>query len=319
MAHKVVLCGAGFLGKNIARTIVEGASNGAPLRVQISSRHPEKVHSLLSQFIPPSRLLPPISLDVTRPETLLPAFEDARVVISLVGLLSGTAEQFNKIQWKGAENVARAAKQVGAKLVHISAIGANPDSGIPYMRTKGLGEQAVFNWCPDATIIRPSLVFGPDDDFFNRFARLSRYLPFLPVFAGGQSRFQPVFVGDIAQAIEVIMRQAKIKDSYAGKVIEAGGPEVFTFGEIMQLVLTYSKRKRPIVSLPLAIGMLQGTIMEKLPQNVFTITRDQIRQLTVDNIVPEPLPENHISLQQLFEDASLGPLASVHEILPTYL
>lgn len=188
-------------------------------------------------------MLPPVQLDITKPETLLPAFQDAKVVVSLVGLLAGTSDEFDKVQWKGAENVARAAKAINAKLVHISAIGANANSNIPYMRTKGLAENAVFHFCPDATVIRPSLVFGPDDDFFNvvplhiqllfiaelsfqKFSRLSRFLPFLPVFAGGKSRFQPVCVHDIARAVEVITRHdGKSKDPYGGKIIEAGGPE----------------------------------------------------------------------------------------------
>jgi len=265
-------------------------------------------------------LLPPVQLDITKPETLLPAFQDAKVIVSLVGLLAGTPDEFDKVQWKGAENVARAAKAINAKLVHISAIGANANSNIPYMRTKGLAEKAVFQFCPDATVIRPSLVFGPDDDFFNKFSRLSRFLPFLPVFAGGKSRFQPVFVHDVARAVEVITRyDGKSKDPYRGKIIEAGGPEVFTFREIMELVLKYNRRSRPIISLPLLIGMLQGVVMERLPANLFTVTRDQLKQLTMDNVVPEPLPENHITLGQLFEDASLGSLTSVHEVLPMYL
>ena len=185
---KVVVCGAGFLGmsclarrwitsrvivgRNIAHAIAQGATDSAPRLIRVSSRHPEKTHSALLQSVPPSRLLPPVALDVTVPETLFPAFQDAQVVVSLVGLLTGTPEDFNRIQWKGAENVARAAKAVDAKLVHVSAIGADINSKVPYIRTKGLAEQAIFHLCPDATIIRPSLVFGPDDDFFN-------VLPFL--------------------------------------------------------------------------------------------------------------------------------------------
>ena len=153
-------------GRNIARAISQGVST-PPRLVQISSRHPEKTHSALLKSIPPSQLLPPVPLDVTKPETLLPALQDANVVVSLVGLLAGTPDEFDKVQWRGAENVARAAAAINAKLVHISAIGADPDSDIPYMRTKGLAEKAVFQLCPGATVIRPSLVFGPDDDLFN--------------------------------------------------------------------------------------------------------------------------------------------------------
>lgn len=132
--------------------------------------------------VPKDRLLPPVPLDITKPNTLAPAFEDASVVVSLVGLMHGRPQEFDEIQWHGAENVARAAKQVGAKLVHFSAIGADPNSRIPYARTKGLAEISVLDICPNATVIRPSLVFGPEDDFFNvsvdaasKFASLSRF------------------------------------------------------------------------------------------------------------------------------------------------
>lgn len=136
-------------------------------RVQISSRKPEKMHSTLQRVIPNNILLPPVSIDIMDPNTLIPAFVDAKVVISLVGVMHGSVEDFEDIQWKGAENIAKAARDVGAKLIHVSAIGADSKSKIPYVRTKGLGEAAVFATCPDATVIRPSLVFGPEDDFFN--------------------------------------------------------------------------------------------------------------------------------------------------------
>ncbi|PFH54879.1 hypothetical protein AMATHDRAFT_134656 [Amanita thiersii Skay4041] len=317
---KVVICGAGFLGTNIARAITSAPTGSPPRRIQISSRHPEKAHSILAATAQKELLLPPISLDVTKPESLLPAFKDTSVIVSLVGLLAGTPEQFNKIQWKGAENVAKAANEVGAKLIHISAIGADVKSTIPYMRTKGLAEQSIASICHDSIIIRPSLVFGPDDDFFNRFSRLARYLPVLPVFSGGLSRFQPVYVGDIAKAVELLSRgDENTKHMFTCKVVEAGGPEVFTFKEMMKLVLKYNKRTRPIISLPLSVGLLQAALMEKLPPNMFTVTKDQLQQLSMDNIVSDSMPLNHITLQQLFKDASLGPLTSVHDILPSYL
>lgn len=169
------------------------------------------------------------------------AFDGATAVISLVGIMHGTPQDFERIQWRGAENVAVCAKEVGAKLIHFSAIGANAQSNIPYARTKALAERAVFDVMPEATVIRPSLVFGPEDDFFNvnlffnviryltyhqRFARLSRFLPFLPVFGGGRSRFQPVYVGDLARLVEVISRdEPNISQDVAGQIIEAGGPK----------------------------------------------------------------------------------------------
>lgn len=135
-------------------------------RVQLASRKPEATHSQLSKVINNEHLLPPVDVDVTKPETLRPAFKDAYAVVSLVGILQGTPEQFEQIQWKGAENVAAAAKEAGAKLVHFSAIGADQGSKLPYARTKALGEQAAFRHCPDAVVIRPSLIFGPGDGFF---------------------------------------------------------------------------------------------------------------------------------------------------------
>ena len=136
-------------------------------RVQISSRKPEKVWHSLRSVIPQDRLLPPVRVDITHKETLPPAFENADVIVSLVGIMHGSIQDFEDIQWKGAENVAKCAKDAGARLIHFSAIGANSNSKIPYTRTKGLGEQSILAVDPTATIIRPSLVFGPEDDFFN--------------------------------------------------------------------------------------------------------------------------------------------------------
>jgi len=228
---------------NIARQIANvSISSSAVRRVQLSSRNPFSIHEKLEKELQGDRLLPPVTLDITKPSTLVPAFENAGVIVSLVGLMHGTPQQFEDIQWHGAENVARAARQAGAKLVHFSAIGADPDSHVPYARTKGLAEISVLKICPDATIIKPSLVFGPEDDFFNvclcfwgglasnravrqRFARLARFLPFLPVYGGGTTLLQPVYVGDLARAVEVISRMdPSIENQISGKIIEAGGP-----------------------------------------------------------------------------------------------
>lgn len=255
------MCGAGFLGKSyklpymicltvemsgksIVRTLAASSFGRDIPQIQISSRHPEKVHNVLKNTIPQDRLLPPVSLDVTKPATLRLAFQDANVVVSLVGVLNGSPKTFEEIQLKGAENVARAAKGVGAKLIHFSAIGADPQSEVMYAKSKGLAENSILHICPDVTIIRPSLVFGPEDDFFNvrillnyvgfaqcqgyyqRFSRLSKFLPFLPVFGGGTSRFQPVYVEDLAKAVEIIARDdPDVNKSVSGSIIEAGGPE----------------------------------------------------------------------------------------------
>lgn len=240
-------------GSHIAREII---TTNSPTRiVQVASRRPERVHRSLYDSLRPaaqSRLLPPKAVDITDQSTLAPAFQDADVVVSLVGIMHGTPADFERIQWRGAENVARAARAVGAKLIHISAIGADSQSELPYERTKALGEEAVFRTCADATIIRPSIVFGPEDDFFNvcnvvqllfdraclyevqRFAKLSRVLPFMPVFAGGQALFQPVYVGDIARLVELLSRgDPNINSNMKGKIIEAGGPDGLSLTQIV--------------------------------------------------------------------------------------
>ncbi|KAI0319769.1 NAD-P-binding protein [Amylostereum chailletii] len=320
MSRKVVICGAGFIGSRIATTISHAnESTSALRRIQISSRSPDKIVDSLRGHIVQDHLLPAVPVDITKPETLASAFEGAHYVVSMVGILTGSPEAFERIQWKGAENVARATAAAGAKLVHISAIGADKLSQVPYERTKALGEEVAFKHCPDATVIRPSLVFGPGDGFFNRFAQLSKYLPFLPVFGNGSSKFQPVFVDDLARLVEILTREnSDQKLDVTGKIIEAGGPQVFSFKEIMQLVLKYTHRTRPIIPVPWSIGELQGLVLERLPSNVFTLTRDQVEQLKRDNIVSSPLPPTHVSFEDFLQQHGCT-LRSVHEILPTYL
>ncbi|KAF7981130.1 hypothetical protein HWV62_34867 [Athelia sp. TMB] len=313
---------------NIARRLA-GKAVPSNRRVQISSRSPEKVQAALERDpdVDTARLLPAVSVDITNPHTLAPSFKGADVVVSLVGIMHGTPSDFERIQWKGAENVAHAAKDAGAKLIHFSAIGADANSSIPYARTKALAEKSVFEICPDATVIRPSLVFGPGDGFFNASCLiptgLSRYLPFLPVFGGGTSRFQPVYSGDIARAVEIIAKDDKdIRKTVAGKIVEAGGPDVFTYREMMELVLKYNHRRRPIISLPFAVGMMQGLVLEQLPLNLFTVTRAQIEQLKSDNVISGPgasSTANYLTFKDLVESKSQDPLQTVHDILPTYL
>lgn len=322
MSHKIVICGAGFLGLNIARQIANAPAVGSLVRrVQLSSRNPAPLYARLKKEVLSDHLLPPVALDITKPPTLTPAFENAQVVVSLVGLMHGTPQQFEDIQWHGAENVARAARQANAKLVHFSAIGADPNSHIPYARTKGLAEKSVMEICPNATIIRPSLVFGPEDDFFNRFAKLARFLPFLPVYGGGTARFQPVYVGDLARAVEIISRMDPgIEKQVSGKTTEAGGPDTFTFKQLMELVLKYTNRHRPIISLPFSLGYAQGAVLEKLPPNLFTVTRAQVEQLRKDNVITEEEGPGKFSFSKLIAKGyDCSPLESLLDVLPQYL
>ncbi|RKP34310.1 hypothetical protein BJ085DRAFT_12173, partial [Dimargaris cristalligena] len=221
--------------------------------------------------------------DITDAEQVQQACQGAALIINLVGIMHESPPRytFDSVQHQGARNVAQGAWQAGARLVHVSAIGADPHSTIPYPRTKGLGELAVRDAHPKAVIFRPSIVFGKEDDFFNRFARLARFLPVMPVFGGGHTKFQPVYVNDLAAGL----CRVAWTDEYSGKIIEAGGPRVYSYREIMELTLKESGLHRPIVSLPWSVSAAQAWVLEKLPPNLFTLTQDQVNLLKIDNVV----------------------------------
>ncbi|KAF8311181.1 NAD(P)-binding protein [Clavulina sp. PMI_390] len=367
MSRKIVICGSGFLGSYIAKELAKTSLRNI---VCLASRNPAPKHAqlLASQSFSSRKeaLSEPLAIDVTQTyESRLPAFAGAHTIISLVGILYGSPQQFDKVQLKGAENVARAASEIGARLVHVSAIGADVSSALPYFRTKGLAERAVFEHVPHATVLRPSLVFGPGDGFFARFGTLSRFLPFLPVFGDGITKFQPVYAGDIARFIALYVNadlessntsDATLKsdsasgsssstlpvDAIQGKIFECGGPDVFTYREMMEIVLKYSDRRRPIISLPWSVGKLQGWALEKLPENILTLTRDQVEQLKMDNVAhpsalvgarhggvkPSVISPGHSAEAGLDElpgfasilkrHTSSGP-TSVHDVLPSYM
>ncbi|KAI8816379.1 NAD(P)-binding protein, partial [Fimicolochytrium jonesii] len=294
----VILGGQGFIGRSVARAILSASPT---VRVQLASRriNPKSPPLLttkqsdLASFLPPtsppsllSRVLPPCHADITDPASLAKACADATGIVNLVGIMHEQHPKytFDSVHEHGPRSVAKVAKEVGARLVHVSAIGADPESDIPYARSKGRGEDAVRSVLRDeVTIIRPSIVFGPDDDFFNRFAKLATILPVVPVFGGGETRFQPVYVEDLAKGIAASVLSPKP----IGKTIEAGGPNVYTYADMMKLMLQQANMWRPVVSVPWFVGNVQGMVFEKLPLNLFTLTRDQVRLLKFDNVVGE--------------------------------
>ncbi|OFW70970.1 MAG: 3-beta hydroxysteroid dehydrogenase, partial [Alphaproteobacteria bacterium RBG_16_64_48] len=231
-------------------------------------------------------------------------------VINLVGILFPTGKQtFKAVQDEGARHVAEAARAAGAKaLVHISAIGASPDAPSVYARTKAAGEAAVKDVYPGAVILRPSIVFGPEDDFFNRFAKLARIAPALPLIGGGKTRFQPVFAGDVAKAV-IAGLTGKAE---AGAPYELGGPEVLTLKEVMERVLTYTMRKRLLVPEPFWLAKLQAAFLQLLPKPPLTI--DQVRLLQSDNVVSEAA----IKAGRTLEGLGIEPVA-IAAIVPGYL
>ncbi len=295
--------GSGFIGRHVVSAI---AKTGARMRVAV--RRPELAGHL--QPLGNVGQINAVQANVRYPDSLLAAAEGADAVINLVGILFPTGKQtFKAVQDEGARHVAEAARAGGARaLVHVSAIGARSQSPSAYARTKAQGEAAVKEVFPDAVILRPSVVFGPDDDFFNRFAALARLAPALPLIGGGKTKLEPVFVGDVAKAVlDGLTGKAK-----AGAPYELGGPEVLTLKQVMERVLTYSMRKRWLVPLPFWVAKFQAAFLQFLPNPPLTV--DQVRLLEADNVVSEEAKRNSRTLEALGIEA-----VAIAAVVPGYL
>jgi NADH dehydrogenase len=234
------------------------------------------------------------------------AVRGADAVINLVGILSQTGSQrFEALHTQAAERIAKAAAARGvARLLHVSALGAAADSPSLYARTKAEGEARVRGAFPVTTIFRPSVLFGPEDDFFNRFAWLARLSPALPLIGGGHTRFQPVYVGDVARAASLVLNDP----STEGKTFELGGPEIMTMKQVMQLVLKETHRRRLLLPVPFGLARIKAAVLGLLPHPLLTL--DQVKQLQRDNIVSE----GALTLR----DLGIIPEAA-EAILPSYL
>lgn len=295
--------GSGFLGRNVVRAI---ARTGARMRIAV--RRPELAGHL--QPLGSVGQINPVQANVRFPDSLVAAAEDADAVINLVGILFPSGKQtFKSVQDEGARHVAEAAKAAGVRaFVHVSAIGADSNSPSIYARTKAAGEAAVTEIFPGAVIFRPSVVFGPEDDFFNRFAALAQLSPVLPLLGGGHTKFQPVFVGDVARAIVAALEgRAPERAPY-----ELGGPEILTMRQVMERVLDYTMRERPLVPVPFWFAKLQGAILQVLPKPPLTI--DQVRLLQRDNVVSDVA----IKARRTLEGLGIEPVA-VESVVPDYL
>jgi uncharacterized protein YbjT (DUF2867 family) len=268
--------GSGFIGRHVVRAL---AKTGA--RMLIGVRRPA-----LAGFLQPLGGVGQISAvqaNVRYPESLLRAAEGADAVINLTGILASSGRQsFRAIHDEGARHVAEAAAKAGVSaFVQVSAIGADAKSPAAYARSKAAGEAAVREIFPDAVILRPSVVFGPEDQFFNTFASLARILPALPLIGGGKTRLQPVFVGNVAQAAVA----ALTGKAHGAEPYELGGPEIVSLKQIMQRVLDYTDRRRLLVPLPFWLAMLKAQVLQFLPGP--PLTPDQVRMLKTDNVVSE--------------------------------
>ncbi len=270
-----VFGGSGFVGRHVVRALAK-----RDFRIRVAVRRPD----LAGHLQPLGRVgqIMAVQANLRYPASVEAAVRDASIVINLVGVLvpSG-AQTFDAVQAEGAGAVAQAAARVNARLVHVSAIGADEHSTSRYYQTKAAGEKAVLAAVPSATFMRPSLVFGPEDQLTNRFAALARVLPVLPLIGGGAHRVQPVFVGDVASAI-ADAAEGKAKS----EVYELGGPEVMTMRQIQEFVLATIERSRMLAPLPFGLARLQSFFLQFAP-NPFQLTPDQIELLRTDNVVSD--------------------------------
>ncbi|MET4699811.1 uncharacterized protein YbjT (DUF2867 family) [Constrictibacter sp. MBR-5] len=301
MFHRrvTVFGGSGFIGRYLVKRL---AAEGTVVRVAV--RRPGD-----ADFLKPLGAvgqIVPVAANVRDPASVRAAVAGVEAVVNLVGILQeGGKQTFQGVQAEGAANVAAAAREAGvARLVQMSAIGADARSASEYARTKAAGEEAVRAAFPEATIVRPSIVIGPEDDFFNRFGQMAQLFPALPLIGGGKTRFQPVVVGDVADALMKILRDP----ATAGQTYELGGPQIYSFRELMELMLQIVERKRCLVPLSFGLANFQARILEKLPNA--PLTRDQVKLLQNDNVVSGTLPG--------LTDLGVAPTA-IEVILPTYL
>lgn len=276
MSEKIITLfgGSGFLGRYVVRELAQ-----AGYRLRIISRQPEQCAGLktagnLGQIA----IIPG---DINRPETFTSLLEGSWAVVNLVGILfEKRHRKFNAIHAQGAERLAKAAVHAGVeRFIHVSALGVDKNTRSAYARSKLLGEKAVKAAFPTATILRPSVIFGAEDNFLNQFARLGRFAPALPLIGGGTTRFQPVYVGDVAAALTTCLKHPETK----GNIYELGGPEVMSFKEILQFIGQHTHRQRPLMPLSFPLASALAWPMELLPKP--PLTRDQVALLKHDNMV----------------------------------
>ena len=310
--------GAGFIGRYLVQRLARRGD-----RVRVAVRNPDR--ALFLKPMGEVGQVVPVQANIRDDRSVAAAVAGADAVVNLVGILFEKGRQrFDAVHRDGAARVARAASEAGAaRFVQMSALGAAARSASHYARSKAAGEAAVGDAFSGASMVRPSVVFGPEDDFFNRFAAMARLSPVLPVLGawpprleprpggglrlrpfGGGTRFQPVYVADVADAMLRILDDPATE----GQTYELGGPRVYSFKEILELTLAETGRRRLLVPLPLAVAALQGAVLEWLP--VPPLTRDQVRMLRHDNVVGGDALK--------LEDLGITPTA-VETVLPTYL
>jgi len=301
-----VFGGSGFVGRYVVRALAKNE-----WRVRAAVRRPD-----LAGYLQPMGAVGqiyPVQANVRYPQSVQDAVAGADLVINLVAVLAASGRQtYRALHVEGARAVAKAAKEAGAsKFVHISALGADRNSPSNYGVTRALGEEAVLEEFPEAVILRPSIVFGPEDEFYNRFAALAQNSPFLPLIEGGRTRFQPVYAGDLADAI-LSASEGKAK---TGTIYEIGGPEILTFRQILDSVQIWTERRRAYLPMPLWMVKLQAILTLPFPNSLRPITLDQARMLKADNVVSDLAMEEGRALA----DLGIRNPQAAGAIVPTYL
>jgi uncharacterized protein YbjT (DUF2867 family) len=298
-----VFGGSGFLGRSVVRALAK-----RDYRIRVGVRRPELAGHL--QPLGKVGQIHAVQANLRYPASVEAAMRDSHVAINLVGILAPSgAQTFDAVMGAGAGTVAKAAAAVGARMVHISAIGADAASPSHYARAKATGEAAVLSATPAATILRPSVLFGPEDQFTNRFAALARLSPALPLIGGGGTRMQPAYVGDIANAVADAV-DGKTK---AGAAYELGGPEVLTMREIMQIILATIERQRLLVPLPFGLAGFNALFLRFAP-GPLNLTPDQVTLLRSDNVVSDTAKASGLTLEGLGIAAD-----SLEAVAPQYL
>lgn len=311
--------GSGFVGRYIARRMAK-----AGWRVRVAVRRPNEALHVKPYGVPGQ--VEPVFCNIRDDGSVRAVMEGADAVVNCVGILGEIGKnRFESVQAEGAGRIARIAAEHGiTAMVQISAIGADAGSDSLYQRSKAEGEALVQAAMPSAVILRPSVVFGTEDQFFNRFASMARFSPFLPVVGAG-TRFQPVYVDDVAAAAEL----ALTKDIAPG-VYELGGPDVATFRDLMVQMLAEIRRKRVLVNVPFFVAKVMGTtfdILQKISLGLFTngvLTRDQVRNLSRDNVVADdargfadlglvPTPMSAVLPEYLYAHRVGGQYKAIHE------
>ena len=297
-----VFGGSGFLGRHVVRALAK-----RDYRIRVAVRRPEMAGHL--QPIGKVGQIHAVQANLRFPASVKAAMRDASIVVNLCGILTeGGKQTFDAVQAEGAAAIARVAAEIGARMVHVSAIGADAGSQSGYARAKAAGEQAVLETVPSATILRPSVVFGPEDQFTNRFAMLARMMPVIPVF-GADTRMQPVYVGDVATAVaDAVDGRAR-----AGATYELGGPEVLTMRQIIEIILATIERKRALLPVPFGIAKLQAMALQFAP-GALKLTPDQVVMLRSDNVVSDAAKAAGLTLEGL----GISP-DSLEAIAPQYL